>query len=180
MMETPSPMAPLAAMLYPDLGSPEGLLAAFAAELQSRNLRIGGVLQTTSPRPGSIKGVMELVDLAGGSRIALSQDLGTGSSACTLDLSALAQASVLVRQAVDQGCDLVIFNKFSHQERSGRGLAADIAYAALRGVPVLTALRPAASEDWAQFTGGAGAVLAPEIAALRSWWLECQTANMAG
>jgi len=154
----------IGAVVYPPDLRPEALLAAFAARLTERGFRLGGLLQETGD------GDMALIEVDGGRRLSIKQDLGPGSESCSLDVSALAEASEALRRAVENRVDLLLVNKFSHQERGGRGFAPEMLTAMAEGVPLLTAVPAAAVADWTAFTGGGGQLLAPTEAALWRWW----------
>lgn len=162
-MIPPLPAVPaIGAVVYPPDSPPESLLAGFAAELQARGFRLGGL--------AGAKSGMEVVELDTGRRLSLSQNLGAGSESCTLDLAAMAEASGAIRRAVADSVDLVLVNKFSKIEKSGKGFAAEMLAAMVDGVPLLTAVPGAYIEDWIDFTGGRGDMLMPAEAALWRWW----------
>ncbi|MBC7905317.1 MAG: DUF2478 domain-containing protein [Rhodospirillaceae bacterium] len=160
----------IGAVVYPPDHPPEALLAAFAAELSARGFRVGGLAQETRQGDYGCKCRMEVVELDTGRRLSISQDLGGGSSACSLDPAALAEASGAVRRAVTDGVDLLFINKFSKSEKAGRGLAAEMLDAMAAGVPLLTALPGVLMEEWTAFTGGRGQLLMPTEDALWQWW----------
>lgn len=165
----PNPPA-IGAIIYPPDRPPEALLAAFAAELAARGFRIGGLTQETSHDDDGAKCRMEVVELDTGRRLSITQDLGGGSVSCSLDPSALAEASGAVRRAVAGAVDLLFVNKFSKSEKFGRGLAAEFLDAMVCGVPVLTAVPGVLIEEWTAFTGGRGQLLMPTMEALWRWW----------
>ncbi|MBC7952390.1 MAG: DUF2478 domain-containing protein [Rhodospirillaceae bacterium] len=165
----PRPPA-IGAVIYPPDHPPEALLAAFAAELTARGFRIGGLAQETSQGDDGCKCRMEVVELDTGRRLSISQDLGGGSSSCSLDPAALAEASGAVRRAVADGVDLLFINKFSKSEKAGRGLAAEMLDAMAAGIPLLTALPGVLMDEWTAFTGGRGQLLMPTEESLWQWW----------
>lgn len=165
----PHPPA-VGAVVYPPDHPPEALLADFAAELKTRGFRIGGLAQETRQGDDGCKCHMEVVELDTGRRLSISQDLGGGSSACSLDPAALAEASGAVRRAVTDGVDLLFINKFSKSEKSGRGLASEMLDAMATGIPLLTALPGVLMDEWVTFTGGRGQLLMPTQDALWQWW----------
>jgi len=149
----------------------DGLLAAFAADLVCNGHRIGGVVQhngASDLSPGS----MSLIDLMSGRVISISQELGGSSSACRLDPSGLAEATVAVSRAIDESVELVIVNKFSKQEAAGGGMRSAIAEAVVAGLPILTAVSDKCYDDWMAFTGGYGTTLACERRVVADWWRE--------
>lgn len=163
-------MDPIAAIIYAPTAPAEAVMSAFAAELAASGVRLGGLLQETAFGEDACKCSMEVVELDSGRRLSISQALGKGSSSCSLDPSALAEASVAIRRAVASRADLVMVNKFGKAEKAGGGLAAEMLAVMAEGIPLLTAVPQALVADWTSFTGGAGALLDPDIAALRRWW----------
>jgi hypothetical protein len=170
MLDPLHPAPSVGAIVYSPGRQPEALQAAFAAELQRRGFRVGGVVQTTRFGADGRKTDMELTDLGSGARLSIRQKLGSGSRSCSLDPAGLAEASAPVRRAIAQRVDLLCLNKFSKAEKSGDGLAAEMLAAMSDGVPLLTAVPAAMVEDWQAFTGGRGQILPPDRAALWRWW----------
>lgn len=167
--------AAIGAIVYGPDQPPEALLTEFAATLAARGFRIGGLTQDTAHGDNGCKCRMVVTELDTGRRLNLSQDLGGGSNACSLDPAALAEASGALRRAVaahnsDKPVDLLFVNKFSKSEKAGRGLAAEMLDAMAAGVPLLTAIPGVFVEDWAAFTGGRGQLLMPRREALWRWW----------
>lgn len=167
-ISTPAPA--IGAIVYPPDRPPERIMAEFAAELAARGFRLGGLLQDTEFGADGCKCRMEVVDLDTGRRIAISQSLGGGSQSCSLDPTALAEASGALRRAIADRVDLLIVNKFSKAEKAGGGLAAEMLAAMAEGVPLLTALPGVLVAEWAAFTGGRGDLLMPTAEALWRWW----------
>lgn len=154
----------IGAVVYPPDHPPEDLLADFAAALSARGFRLGGLIQRSAGK------AMELVELETGTRHNLSQMLGSGSQSCSLDLGAMAAASVAIRRGIEAKADLVMVNKFSKVEKTGGGFAAEMLAAMADGVPLLTAVPGAYVEDWIDFTGGRGDLIMPDAKALWRWW----------
>ncbi|MBI5164178.1 MAG: DUF2478 domain-containing protein [Magnetospirillum sp.] len=158
------PPPAIGAVVYAPEHPPEGLLAAFAAEVKARGFTVGGILQETAGKE------MVAVEIDSGRRLSLTQRLGAGSQACALDPAALAEAAMAVRRGVEARADLVLANKFSKAEKGGRGLAAELLLAMAEGVPLLTAVPGALVPEWSVFTGGRGELILPDQAALWRWW----------
>lgn len=162
-----------AAVIYGD-DDPHGvaadaLVAQCCARLQRQGWRVAGLLQERAPRPGGGKPAMLLHDLGSGTRICISQDLGPHSHACSLNPAALAQASAVLRQALHEGADVVLTNRFGEQEACGAGFVAELVALAQAGVAVLTVAAQRHAPAWRHFTGGVGLELAPTPAALDGW-----------
>jgi len=75
-----------------------------------------------------------------------------------------------VTRAIHGDVALIIINKFSKQEASGRGLRDEFAEAIMAGVPVLTAVPEKCLEAWRLFIGDQGTTLPCAREAIQSWW----------
>lgn len=159
----------LGVVTYPEGGDVEELLARFADSLRGQGVAVGGLLQCSS-REANGRPRMEMIDIASGETILISQNLGGKSSACCVDLTGVADASGYLRRAIAARPDLLIINKFSGLEAKGAGLRAEFLDALASGLPVLTGLSErnrAAFEEMAQ---GMGAYLDATDQALADWW----------
>ena len=165
-----TPSLPLAAIRYRPDTPLETLLAEAVRVLKAEGVHIGGVIQHDLRGDAGRICQMELEDVASGRRIALSQDLGSGSVSCGVDSAGLAEAAMAVRQAVEGGADLVVINKFGTQEVEGGGLRAEMGFVAAAGVPLLTAVGERYLGPWQEFTGGEASLLEPTLAAVLAWW----------
>jgi len=154
---------------YPEGGDVETLLADFAAALRSRGVTVGGLLQRSS-REANGRPRMELIDIAGGEVILISQNLGPRSSACCVDLTGVASASAVLRRAVAARPDLLVINKFSGLEAKGEGMRAEFLDALASGLPVLTGLSERHRDAFEEMAQGAGDYLAATPEALSAWW----------
>lgn len=166
----------IAAIVYAPSDHIEPLLTAAARALTERGVRVGGILQHDLPTTVEDPCGMELEDIVGGERFALSQDLGSGSEACRLDPGALAHAAIVVRRALEDGAELVFVNKFGAQEASGAGLRDELALAVASGVPVVTAVGERFLPEWQRFTGGGSTLLPADVGAILGWWTSLQRA----
>jgi nucleoside-triphosphatase THEP1 len=144
-------------------------LAAFAAGLQSADVRVGGLLQRSSTESNG-RPRMELVDIASGETILISQNLGANSSACCVDPTGVATASTLLARAIAARPELLIINKFSGLEAKGEGLRAEFLEALASGLPVLAGLPERHRDAFLQMAGGAAEFLDANQADLARWW----------
>lgn len=133
----------------------DGLLARIACQ-QRRADRRGRGLVMTHPEGGSgCAGAMVLIDLDTLDEYLVSQPLGAASSSCRADPQGFAQASEVLRRALDEHPDLVISNRFGGLEAVGGGFRAELLELLARGLPVLTVVAQRHVDAWMQFTGGA-------------------------
>lgn len=165
-----SAVLPIAAIVYTPEDDIEALLAEAALRLSAQGVRIGGVIQHDIEGVGDEPCAMELEDLTSGQRLPLTQDLGCDSVACRLDTDSLARAAALVRNGIDIGAELIIFNKFGGQEAAGAGLRDEMGFAVLAGRPLLTAVGKRFLSEWAEFTGGDCTLLEPSVDSVIAWW----------
>ena len=148
----------------------DALLAGFAAELKAKGVVVRGVVQRNTPDPDGGHDKMDLIDIETGDIFPISQNLGRAAGSCHLDQSGLAEASAVLRRALDDRPDLIITNRFGEQEATGRGFADEMLAAMSEGIPVLTAVVDKWRWQWQNFTGGAAASLPASKAALHSWF----------
>lgn len=165
--------APIGVILHAGRSGSEALLERFATALRDQGVAVGGLIQRSEALPNG-HSRMELVDLIGGSRYNISQDLGPGSQSCCLDPQGLAEASEVLRREIARRPALLVINKFAGMESEGKGLLMDMFDAVAHGIPVLTCVSQRYKAQWDRLTGGAGTMLPPEEPALWSWWSSIQ------
>ncbi len=154
---------------YETRGGTDALMGDFAARLKSDGADVGGLLQHgRMDENGHWR--MVLTDLRTGRLHPISQDLGAGSATCSLDTSALVEASQVLRREIAARPDLLIVNKFAGLEAEGRGLVAELFAAIEAEIPILTTLAVRHRPAWDRIMGGAGDMLDPTEAALWDWW----------
>lgn len=150
-------------------GMSDRLLAALAAQLRGRGLRVAGAVQVNVDRPDSPRCDMDLHVLTGDEVVRISQNLGRESRGCRLDPGGLERAVGLVAAALDNGPDLLIVNKFGKQEVDGRGFRPLIGEALARDIAVLTAVSAGNRAAFLDFCDGYAEELAADATALRDW-----------
>lgn len=155
-----------------DSDAVDALVLGFCQGLQRAGWRVGGLVQRRLPAPGGGKPLLELQDVRTGQLWPISQRLGILSRACSLDTCALAQASGVLRQALADGVQLAVTNRFGELEAAGGGFAAELAALAGAGIPVLTVTGRKHVQAWRCFTGGLGAELPAQPAALHAWFTQ--------
>jgi molybdate transport system ATP-binding protein len=165
----------LAAILYRAEDDVDTLLADFAGDLLRSGERIGGIVQRNTRDHDGKQAGMQVVDLMTGREIVISQALGAGSAACKLDASGLAEATRVVRAAIEDEVSLIIVNKFSKQEAAGRGFRSEIADAIAAGRALLTAVPETCIDAWKDFTGDRGTTLLCARRIVDAWWEEVST-----
>jgi hypothetical protein len=158
----------LAALVYDQDQDPDAVLRGFAADLATNGIRAVGLVQLGHREFDVPK--LTAVMLHSGAEVRLFQDLGPGARGCKLDVGQLLDAGMQVAHAIDEGCDLVIINRFGKQEREGKGLAYLIERALGSDVPVVIAVPSHRFNEWIAFADGMSVKLPCERAALDAWW----------
>ena len=154
------------------------LLAAAAALLRERGLRLAGTEQVDSARAGRSRCDMDLRLLPDGPLLRISADRGEHARGCRLDPGALEQAALEVARRLE-GADCLIVNRFGKREAEGRGLVPAVAQALERGLPVLVGVGPRDLAAFLAFSGGLSTALPPDPAAAAAWCLEGRPAHAA-
>ncbi|MBV7481697.1 DUF2478 domain-containing protein [Bordetella sp. BOR01] len=168
---SPAFSAPVAALVYgPSSRGADTLLADFARDLLAQGRRLHGLVQHEIVPRGGGRPQRQLSDLRSGRLYGLSQDLGPGSRACSLDPGALAAASHVLRAALQARAELVIVNRFGAIEAAGGGFAQEMLALMSEGIPLVTVVSAVLLPDWRRFTGQAGLELPVARAPLQAWF----------
>jgi len=162
-------ISPFAAAVYkPDTGDRMALLK-FVEKQKSLNIRVGGVLQEALYNSeGEIVG-LNAVDVATNRRIPITRPTKNDDE-CGLDVSALAETTEIIRNAINDRLDLVVVEKFGELEQKGKGLIDEILQTIVEGIPLLIAVPEAALPLWQERSGELGSVLAFSEEAFQKWW----------
>ena len=150
------------------------ILAEAAAALRSCGVNVRGLLQEEFGGSDETKPVTRLRDIADGTLIQISQDLGRNARGCRLDPGALAEAARRLETIVEGGADLLILNRFGRSESEGTGLRPIIEGAILAGIPVLIAVRDEYAAAWDAFHAGMAVWLPADTKMVVDWY--CATA----
>lgn len=149
-----------------------GLLRSFAEEVAASGWRVGGIVQELLvDEQGTTQG-LDGIALDTGERIAINRPTESDriNHTCSLDKSALADASSAVDRAIRSGVDLIVIEKFGEQEQKGDGLADDILHAVSEGIPTLVAVPDGVRDKWNEFSGQLGQDLHYVTADFECWW----------
>ncbi len=170
LMATDQAPAPFAAAVYnPDTGDRMALFK-FVEKQKSMNTRVGGVLQEAIfSTEGEIIG-LNAVDVATNRRIPITRPVKNDDE-CGLDVSALAETTEIIRNAIGDRMDLVVVEKFGELEQNGKGLIDEILQTIIMGIPLLISVPRAALPIWQERSGELGSVLPFSEEAFQQWWL---------
>lgn len=159
----------VAAVVYRGGARIEEFFAAVAARLKQRGIAVAGLLQHSMRSGIEDRCAFEMEDLWSGQRHSISQDLGPGSDACSIDHAAIAAASAVLRRAIDARPDVVLVNKFGALEASGEGLRAEMTQVVAAGLPLLTTVNAEQLQAWRDYAGGEGSELPMDADAVVAW-----------
>lgn len=164
---------PIAVLQGAESAAIQLLLAGFCARWQPC-VRIVGVIEdpqgdSCNCAPGHLR------NLSGGRSFPIFQDLGPGSTGCSLDGGSLVQAGEQVRRDIAGGCDLVMLSKFGKFEaENGSGLLPAFVAAIDAGAPVLTSVAPKFMAAWDLFADPYYSLIPADRHAIEAWWTEAR------
>jgi hypothetical protein len=145
------------------------LLHAVARDAIALGLRVAGVVQVNTDRPGAARCDMDALVLPDGPPIRISQSLGPQARGCRLDPEGLETAVAIAGARLTEGADLLIVNKFGKQEALGRGFRPVIAAALEAGTDVLVGVNAMNLEALERFTGGMADPVQADRTSLVAW-----------
>jgi len=153
-------------------GRADALLADLAEDLRAAGTPLIAMVRAETPDPRPCE--MHLRLLPADRIVSISQELGPGADACTLDAGALegAVAETARAIAVAPAGAALILNKFGKQEAAGRGARELIGQALEAGRAVLISVPPETRAAFLDFAGDIATELAPDPAALRAFLTE--------
>jgi nucleoside-triphosphatase THEP1 len=166
----------IAALVYEEHQDPDAILSDFAAGLSALGYRAVGMVQTGQCADSSLSAVL----LHNGEKLLLAQHPDPSARGCKLDVSRLLNAGERVAQALEQGADILIINRFGKRERDGKGLTHLIDRAFDAGLPVVIAVSREHFADWIKFAEGMTVKLACDRHALDVWWRGVSTRTSRG
>lgn len=159
----------VAAVVYVTGSRIEEFFANLAARLAASGIKVSGLLQHSMRANEADRCSFEMEDLGRGERYRISQDLGAGSSACSIDHAAIAAASVVLRRAILDAPDVVLVNKFGALEAAGEGLREEMNAIVGAGLPMLTTVNREQLDDWRAYVGTPNAELPMDLDTVLSW-----------
>jgi hypothetical protein len=169
-MAMPGTDVSLAALVFRDGEEINSTVLAFAMKLEQLGVRLGGIVQIARDSLGCDCPETHVLDLASGQRLPILQNLGAHSQSCRIDSSAIAIVSGFLNQAIESKADIIFVNRFGKLEAEGKGLFAEIAAAALAGIPTLVCVSAKYLEAWREFASDLAVELPCSADALHQWW----------
>lgn len=145
---------PVLAITYREKELVAGMLLRIVERLRAAGVTCAGFLQRDEPPSvGRSRCDMFIECLASGERLKISEDRGAMARGCRLDASVLTAAIVKASDALCDGADVLVVNKFGKTEAEGGGFRQVIADAIGGGIPVIIAVPWRNIESWRAFGG---------------------------
>jgi len=165
---------PIAGVVY-ERGAPiRDVMKAFVSELQAAGVNVHGILQEVPHEmdPTNAGCGVDAIDIKTGDHVALVRptQYELDNKICSMDVSMLAEASMILRRALDEHADIVVVEKFGKHEKDGGGLSDDLLAVMAESIPTLVSVPQIERESWKRFTGGLGTVLSCDLDEILSWW----------
>jgi nucleoside-triphosphatase THEP1 len=137
-------------------------------------VRVGGLVQEALSGEDGRRIGIDMVEIDTGRRIAINRPTRENllNHTCSLNTSALVEATEALRRAVHERVDLIVLEKFGEQEQQGRGLSDEIFQAISEDIPLLIAVPQSALTLWQERSGALGDTLPFDLDAFRRWWSE--------
>ena len=157
----------IAAIRYAPGQPVRDVLDGFIAHLKGLGVEARGLVQERAAGHG-----MDAIDIRTGERIPLKRpsQYEMDKGLCSLNLSQLAEATMVLRRALEENAEAVLVERFGKTERDGGGLADDLLALMAAGVPTVVSVPEEEMDAWKRFSGGLGVVLPCELDALTAWW----------
>ena len=150
-------------------GEADLLIREVAERLRAEGVHLAGAVQVNIDTDPARKCEMDLHILSRDKVVRISQNLGQLSKGCRLDPDGLESAVGLVANALAEGAELLIVNKYGKQEIDGRGFRPLIGEALAAGIPVLTAVNRGNVEKFLDFAEDLAEALPDDAQAVFDW-----------
>ncbi|EAZ97178.1 DUF2478 domain-containing protein [Marinobacter sp. ELB17] len=159
----------LAAIIYDNDNQPvDAMLHSLANHYNRKGIRVAGLAMALNEQ-GLRREPMAVQDVETGTEYSIAQNLGKESQSCCLDPSGLADATGVLRGALNNPPRLAIVNRFGQQEIDGKGCRAELLQLLEAGIPVLTVVKRKFLLQWHEFNGGAATDLAFSENDVKEW-----------
>jgi nucleoside-triphosphatase THEP1 len=170
-----------AAVVYPAKEGDRKELIRFVESLKESRVRVAGILQEKTSLGNNGARRVEAIDIETGRRTPLNEPTPETrrERVCSLDISALAESTAILRKAIEDHVDLMVVEKFGDAERDGAGLIDEVLQGIAAGIPLLIAVPETNLHVWTERSGGMGAVLPCDEHALHEWWAGLQRERAA-
>lgn len=158
----------IAAIVYDDNGDlATTTLWSAINVLRAQGVRIDGLVNQCTDDGHHVSEVIQAIGDA--SEYVILQCLGKESQGCKLNPAALAESSIVLRDAIDQRVDVLVINKFGVAEAEGRGLLDEYVRAIAEQIPVVSLVHRKYLPAWRDFAAELGEELPIDMDAVINW-----------
>ena len=164
------PVSRLAAIVFERNDAPDEVLVAFIDGAISRGARVAGLVQERADDGLSDLRDVRVRDLASGENLPIMQNLGAGSTGCSVDPAAIAEGARLLGRALATNPDLLVVNRFGRLESEGAGMLNEIGRAFSDGVATIVCVPGRYRDAWNAFAAGLDVQLPAKREAIEAWW----------
>lgn len=169
----------IAGVVYPRGAPIRQVMRAFVDDLKSQGVNVHGILQDIPKEldPANAGCGVDAIDINTGEHVALVRptQYELDNKICSLDLGQLAEASMILRRALDNHADIVVVEKFGKHEKDGGGLSDDLMAVISEGIPTVVTVPQEELGSWKRFTGDMGDLLECDHEQILTWWTNAQT-----
>jgi hypothetical protein len=119
-----APSALFAAAVYVPRSRRGDALPRFIDSLKASGVKVGGLLQEEVLNPDGSRDRIDTIDINTGRRIVINQSTRSSleNHDCSLDVSALAETTSVLRQAINDGAELIVVEKFGSRNQRAAAL----------------------------------------------------------
>lgn len=158
----------IAAIVYDDNGDlATATLWSAIKILRAQGVKIDGLMNKCTDDGHHVSEVIQAIGDA--REFVILQCLGKGSNGCKLNPLALAESSIVLRNAIEQHIDVLVINKFGIAEAEGRGLLDEYIRAITEQIPVVSLVHRKYLSAWHDFTAELGEELPIDVDAVINW-----------
>ncbi|HEY9079518.1 DUF2478 domain-containing protein [Magnetovibrio sp.] len=168
------PNPPIAGIVY-ERGAPiRTVMKAFVDALRADGVKVRGILQE-SPEdldPAAAGCGVDAIDIDSGDHVPLVRptQYELDNNICSMNVAKLAEASMILRRALEEHAEIVVVEKFGKHEKDGGGLSDDLMAVMAENIPTVVSVPENELESWQRFTGGLGAQLPCDLDQILAWW----------
>jgi len=165
---------PIAGVVY-QRGAPiRDVMKAFVDQLRGADINVHGILQQVPKDmdPTAAGCGVDAIDIKTGAHVALVRptQYELDNKICSMDVAMLAEASMILRRALEDHADIVVVEKFGKHEKDGGGLSDDLLAVMAENIPTIVSVPEIELDSWLRFTGGLSTQLPCDLDQILSWW----------
>ena len=168
------PNPPIAGIVY-ERGAPiRDVMKTFVRALCDADVNVHGILQEMPAHmdPATAGCGVDAIDIKTGEHVALVRptQYELDNNICSMNVAMLAEASMILRRALEDRADIVVVEKFGKHEKDGGGLSDDLMAVMADNIPTVVSVPQIELDSWQSFTGGLSTQLPCDLDQILTWW----------